>query len=117
MKLRECLRVENRKRTPSFDDMVDALADVQRRTLLVALLDHNPQDDSPVVVTSSDSEAAALDRLISMQHVHLPKLAGMGFIVWDRPENEVRKGPNFDDIRPLLELLDAHADELPDDWL
>ena len=88
----------------SFDEMVDAVADIQRRKLLVALLAHNPHSD-------------ALDRLVSMQQVHLPKLADYGFIEWDKGEHEVMKGPNFDEIRPLLELLNDHEDELPDDWL
>jgi len=29
----------------------------------------------------------------------------------------VIKGPNFDEIKPLLELLENHEDELPTDWL
>jgi hypothetical protein len=28
-----------------------------------------------------------------------------------------RLGPNFEEIRPLLELLAVHDDELPGDWL
>jgi predicted transcriptional regulator len=101
----------------SFDDMVDALADVQRRKLLVALLQHNPQDDAPVVIADSDGEADAVDRLVTMQHVHLPKLVDYGFIEWNEETHEVSKGPKFDEIRPLLELLDDHEDELPADWL
>lgn len=81
----------------SFDDMVDALADVQRRKLLVALLEHNPQDDAPVVIADSDSEADAVERLVTMQHVHLPKLADYGFIKWDEETHEVTKGPKFDE--------------------
>ena len=103
--------------TPSFDDMVDALADVQRRKLLVALLEHNPQDDTPVVMADSESDADAVERLVTMQHVHLPKLADYGFIEWNEDTHEVTKGPKFDEIRPLLELLANHEDELPADWL
>jgi predicted transcriptional regulator len=101
----------------SFDKMADALADVQRRKLLIALLAHNPQDDSPVVIADSESDADAIERLVTMNHVHLPKLVDYGFIEWDRDSHEVAKGPNFDEIRPLLELLDDHEDELPDDWV
>lgn len=107
----------NLSATTSFDDMVDALADVQRRKLLVALLDHNPQDDTPVVVAESDSEVDAVERLVTMQHVHLPKLAEMGFIEWHPERHEVEKGPKFDEIRPLITLLAEHEDELPPDWL
>ncbi len=101
----------------SFDDMVDALAHVQRRKLLVALLEENPQDETPTVVADSKEDSDAVERLVSMHHVHLPKLADYGFIEWDREAHEVMKGPNFDEIRPLLELLGDHEDELPEDWL
>lgn len=101
----------------SFDDMVDALADVQRRKLLVALLDHNPQDDTPIVIADSESGSDAVERLVTMNHVHLPKLADYGFIEWDRDSHEVAKGPNFEEIRPLLKLLDDHEDKLPADWV
>jgi predicted transcriptional regulator len=109
--------MKNEGEAISFDDMVDALADVQRRKLLIALLEHNPQDDSPVIIADSENESDAVERLVSMQHVHLPKLAEYGFIEWDEDTHEVMKGPNFDEIRPLIELLDDHKDELPDDWL
>jgi len=99
-----------------FDEMVEALADVQRRKLLVALMEHNPQNDSPVVITD-EKDANVVDRLVSMRHVHLPKLAEAGFIEWDEASHEVAKGENFEEIRPLLELLDDHSDELPEDWL
>jgi len=97
--------------------MVDALAAVQRRKLLVALLDHNPQDDTPVVIADSERDADAVERLVTMQHLHLPKLADYEFIEWNKDTHEVTKGPKFDEIRPLLELLATHEDELPADWL
>lgn len=109
--------MKNVGETILFDDIVDALADIQRRKLLVALLEHNPQDDAPVVIADSNAESDAVERLISMQHVHLPKLVDYGFIEWNEDTHEVMKGPNFDEIRPLLELLDNHEDELPANWL
>lgn len=101
----------------TFDEALDALANVQRRKLLVSLLAHNPQDDSPVVVAESDRDTHALERIVRMEHSHLPRLEDGGFIEWDQEAHEVMKGPKFDEIRPLLELLNAHADELPDGYL
>lgn len=49
--------------------MVDALAAVQRRKLLIALLDHNPQDDMPVVIADSERDADAVERLVTVQHL------------------------------------------------
>ena len=100
-----------------FDDALDGLADVQRRRLLVSLLEHNPQDGDPVVVGDTETEIEALQSLTAMNHVHLPKLVEYGFIEWDREANEVSKGPEFVEIRPLLELLKEHADDLPENWL
>lgn len=99
----------------SFDDMINALAAVQRRRLLVALLEHNPQDDGPTVAAGDD--AAEEELLVTMRHAHLPKLVDYGFVEWDEAAGEVSKGPKFDQIRPLLELLVEHEEELPEGWL
>ena len=76
----------------SFDDVMRVLASAQRRKLLVALLDHNPQTDSPVVIADDENERDAVERLMEMEHVHLPKLEDHGFIEWDQENNEVNKG-------------------------
>ena len=89
---------------------------VQRRKLLVALLDHNPQDGSPAVLADLEG-GDSFDRLVSMEHVHLPKLADYGLIECDRENAKIPKGPTFDEIRPLIELLTDHEGELPDEWL
>lgn len=109
--------MHNIRRVVKFDDALDALADVQRRKLLLSLIDHGPQDDSPVVIGATENEVEALESLTTMNHIHLPKLAKYGFIEWDKENNEMTKGPAFGEIRPLLELLDDHADELPEGWL
>jgi hypothetical protein len=101
----------------SFDSMIVALSDIQRRNLLIALLDKNPQDDSPTVTFEDGSDSEVMEHLIRMHHLHLPMLENYGFIEWDRQKGEVTKGPTFDEIRPLLELLIEHEDELPAGWL
>lgn len=101
----------------TFDELLDALGHIQRRTLLRALLVHNPQGDDSVKVDGDESDEEELERLVGMKHVHLPKLESHGFISWNRDTNEVSKGPNFVEIRPLLETLAAHEDELPDGWV
>lgn len=98
----------------SFDDALDALAHRERRRLLTALVEHNPQDARPIPVDGD--EEPALEQLVEMRHVHLPKLEEYGFVEWDRDTDEISTGPNFVEIRPLLELLDEHADELPSGW-
>lgn len=62
-------------------------------------------------ITGTDKPA------IRLYHIHLPKLAAAGFIEWDREANKVEKGPQFEEIRPLLELMEEHRETLPDGWL
>jgi hypothetical protein len=101
-----------------MDEVFKALANVYRRRLLVALIEHNPQRDSVVVPEDIDEGEQALETLqTKFYHHHLPLLEDAGFIRWKQDTHEVIKGPRFDEIRPLLELMRDHADELPDDWL
>jgi hypothetical protein len=103
-----------------FDDGLDAIANPKRRRLLIALLEHNPideEDDVPVVIVDTDADAEIVELLVEMRHTHLPKLEEYGFIRWNRDSHEVVKGPRFDEIRPLLQLLADHEDELPSGWL
>ncbi|WP_458189837.1 DUF7344 domain-containing protein [Haladaptatus sp. NG-WS-4] len=62
----------------------------------------------------ADDELRRLET--QLRHVHLPKLADDGYIEWNPGTETIRRGPNFDDIAPLLTLMDDHEDELPDDW-
>jgi len=101
-----------------LDTVFEALSNPYRRQLLVALLDHNPQDDDdrdPLDVSSTDIEPDVLES--ELFHNHLPKLEDMGYITWDQESNEISKGPEWDEIEPLLTLIHDHQDELPDGWL
>ena len=98
-----------------MDRLLHILANKYRRRLLVALLEHNPQDEKNPLAETEGDDIESLK--IAMIHSHLPKLEEAGFIEWDRERHAVRKGPRFDQIRPLLELMQSHADELPDDWI
>lgn len=97
------------------DVQVELLADGTRRRLLVALLDDAP-GESPITLTERGGETGTPER-IEMQHLHLPKLADAGVVRWDRENNLVLQGPQFDELEPLLTVLHDHADELPDEWL
>ena len=103
----------------TLDAALSILSDRYRRRLLLALLEHNPQDDDdPQIPADVDTEPDDREALeIAIRHAHLPKLDDAGLVEWDRETKTVRKGPQFDEIRPLLELMRNHVDELPDDWL
>lgn len=106
------------------DDVFDALATRQRRALLVSLRDTEFQFIAPL----SDSSGAVADahegflreflrssremdgvdkELLRFHHVDLPMLAKRGFIEWTEGVPTVTKGPRFDELLPLVELLDT----------
>lgn len=100
--------------TDRNDRAFDALADADRRRLLCALLDANPQDSlDPFDLLAEDRtpDGSATTRL-ELTHMHLPKLAEMGFIDWDRESGTFSRGRNWKEIAPLLRLIREHEDEL-----
>ena len=98
----------------SFDARLDALGHVDRRRLLLALL--NAEEATlPIEPDQLESETAESDVLLSLQHIHLPKLEDLGFVDADPDHHAVTTGPRFEEIKPLLELLDTHRDRLPPD--
>lgn len=99
--------------TATLDDAFKALADPERRQLLLALADQHPQsvrsldylDDSPSEPMKNEEH-----RQLLMQHGHLPMLEAAGFIEWHENGRELTRGPNFDVLRPLIEYLDEETD-------
>lgn len=102
--------------TSKLDGAFRALAHPERRRLLNALADHNPQSDQsfeyPDDVPLESIETKDYIHM-RMHHNHLPMLEKAGFIEWHTDDREITKGPNFDVILPLLQVIDddtARAD-------
>jgi hypothetical protein len=69
-----------------------------------AIGDSDPPDDGPPF------DVNELETLrIRMSHGHLLLLEAAEFIAWHRDSQELEKGANFEDIRPLLEFLGSNA--------
>lgn len=100
-----------------LDEVFRTLSHPVRRRILVAIKEDNPRDREEFE-TVEYRPAGATDETSSVElhHVHLPRLDAADFIDWNRRTGEVTRGEHFEDIRPLLELMDDHRDELPDDW-
>ncbi|WP_425601416.1 DUF7344 domain-containing protein [Halobaculum magnesiiphilum] len=102
----------------SFDTQLSALSHIDRRRLLLALFHAETEDDAlPLEVDLLEHDTAGNTLQLSMNHVHLPKLDEHGFVEANPDRGSVTIGPRFDEIEPLLELLDENRDRLPDDWL
>lgn len=100
-----------------FDEIFHALSDIHRRRVLRSLLVHNLQDHSSISVNSEVLTDSERSTAIHMRHIHLPMLVQYGFITWDQDTNKISRGPQFEEIRPVLELFAAHEGELPYSWV
>lgn len=98
---------------PEMDRLLDTLGKRYRRMLLVMLRHGEVDSISDVMVRGSEDGQEVRLRLV---HTHLPRLEEDGYIEWDRETETISKGPHFEEIEPLLELIETHADELPPDW-
>ncbi|THE65405.1 ArsR family transcriptional regulator [Salinadaptatus halalkaliphilus] len=94
-----------------MDELFEALSSAHRRRILRALLDHRPHDDGGLRVPADVfSTAQSTDSLeLALYHTHLPRLADLGLVQWNRETRMVRPGPRFEDITGMLE----HCDEYP----
>jgi len=45
-----------------------------------------------------------------MYHSHLPMLVDSGFIEWNTDTQEILKGQQFEEIRPLLECIEESTE-------
>lgn len=71
-------------------------------------------DCDPLDVLVDTADPAV--REAELRHNHLPRLEELGYISWNRDTHEISKGPTWDEVEPLLTLIDEHRDELPDEW-
>ncbi|TYL39126.1 transcriptional regulator [Natronococcus pandeyae] len=100
----------------SLDELLEALSKPPRRRILTALAEANPRDEAEFAPGEFTSAARRQELLTRLHHTHLPKLDEAGFIEWDPDSKTITRGPRFDEIAPLVELMIAHRDELPVGW-
>lgn len=95
-------------------DRMLAVPSSRRRRLILLALEHNDATTEAGVMVRGDHEKETVEA--ELAHDSLPKLEEARFIEWDPETGTIRKGPRFEEIEPLLALIDEHADELPLDW-
>jgi hypothetical protein len=94
--------------TDRLDSVMNALSKSERRLVLSSLLDSPTTDVGPLAQQTPEDHTLTL-----LYHAHLPKLADEAYIEWDTDSKAVTRGPNFDDVEPLLRLLVQHHDDFP----
>lgn len=98
-----------------FDHIAEALRAKPRRQILAELSDHNPVSQSETVAKNTNEKNDDFE--VQLIHTHLPKLDTLGYIVWDRDDDTIVKGPHWEEIEPVIRLLDENGDQLPPDTL
>ncbi|WP_418280362.1 DUF7344 domain-containing protein [Halorubrum sp. DTA98] len=114
------------------DEALTLLADGCRRRLLIELMEREPDDSVRIRPDADDSRVdtnelpsdggtddvdRAFDRLaVELYHNHLPRLAAEDVISWDEEDDAVERGTAFSELKPFVERLDQHREELPSDW-
>lgn len=93
---------------PSLDDSFRSLANQDRRRILFYLLERDSQAEVSIPEVIEAGENKYENLLNAYHHNHLPLLDSFGIIEWDKEVHVVSQGPNFDDIRPLLNLIDTN---------
>jgi len=95
----------------------DTLRHPHRRCVLTALAEANPRqgDDFATDELSTGDEDPEQFRT-ELYHRHLPLLEEAGYVDWDWEADTFRRGPSFEEVAPLVELLRDNPGELPDGW-
>jgi len=87
---------------------IESVMSAQPRRILRALLTDASMEAEPVLwrnETLGCEEHVTL--LYELHHVILPELEENGLVEFDRHDEQVRRGPRFNAIRPALEQIDA----------
>lgn len=111
--------MQNTQRGPEdpLNRLFAILSHPYRRRILLRVSECTTADKDEIAVeTIAPEDDNKSDFKSQLYHIHLPKLGEAGFIAWDREANAVRRGSNFDELAPVLRLLDNHQDELPAKW-
>lgn len=88
-----------------IDGMMDVLSREARRFVLLTLLDDDAETSIEVVLRTIDSQRAE----VQLYHTHLPKLEHAGYIEWRPGSDRITRGPRFDEIQPLVRLLEEYT--------
>lgn len=90
-------------------DALFALSNPHQRSVLVALRDCPARNEGvshgTLVDAVHDGDRDRDDVALTLTHHHLPTLEMLGYASWDRQTGTVSRGPRWDSVEPVLELL------------
>jgi len=100
---------QNQIQPQCLSAQLDAVQHEDRREVLFAL--REAEQWRPAAIDDNGDVIGKPSIPTTLYHQHLPKLAEMRLIEWDRETHWVTRGPEYDRIRPLLACLSDHYDE------
>lgn len=98
-----------------IDRALNALSDPHRRRLLMMINEKvQSDDDLPFHIETIRDQASIETNEIEIKLIHndLPKLADLGYIKWDQADDAVSIGPRWDEVQPILFMIQQYRDEL-----
>ena len=101
-----------------WDRILRALSDRRRRQILVALGERSPPAEvdidafEPLNRVDQDTDRVRTE----LVHNHLPLLEDLDYIRWNEATWTVTKGPAWDELEPVLNLVQENRADLPDGW-
>jgi len=105
--------MECQPRNQEADDVVDALANGRRRAALCYLFRRDgtvPLADLSAHVASREQDRATdvspASISAALVHAHLPKLAEVDLVEYDRTARQVSLGSRAVDVRPVLDAVE-----------
>ena len=105
------------KKADDLGELLKILSHPHRRRIVTRLHERNPRDEDELELEELAGSDEFDTETLMLIHSHLPKLAGAGFINWNQEQQIVTRGARFEEIAPLIDLMIAHQDELPANWL
>lgn len=99
--------------TDNFGRVCTVLRERRRRKSLLLLRDGEVDTQAELAGKLADD----YDEVeVLLTHVDLPRMADAGYIEWDRETGRIARGPRFGVVQQIIDLFEAHADEIPCDW-
>lgn len=97
------------------DRIFDALSAAPRRRLLVSLLESQQGEevDLPEAAFPEDIDCGGQKHRSHLVHRHLPMLADYDFVRWQTEPFQVRRGPEFEALEPVVRTLAGRTEAVP----
>lgn len=97
---------------PPLDRIFDVLRAQDRRRVLCHLATGEHDRTVPLRETIPESRDPVAYRT-RMRHTHVPKLEEYGYVEFDETADAFRRGPDFDEIAPVVETLLSNRERIP----